>query len=183
MNHTTSTMTVSSALDVLGRIDRLTEVARYDLCDPALRIRLDAVCGRTARRLGTPIALVTVLLDRAELFAGNHGMTGWPADVGGLPAEWAFSARLVRDRTPYVVSDAAIDPVHKSNPVVGTAGVRSYACVPLVVPSGHVIGGLCVVDTTARTFGIDDVAALEEAADDVVALLNAQRSESGPVAG
>jgi len=157
-----------AALSDLGRMRAITS---YDLLEPTLRDRLDAITARTAARLGQPVSLVTVVLDTAQLVIGNSGLEGWIVATGGTPVEWAFCARAVMANAPYVVADATVDPVQQHNPLVAIDNVRAYAGVPLRGDDGHVLGAHCVLNSEAQQFTPDQVAELELAAAEITAIL------------
>ncbi len=161
----------------LTRLDRLREIAGYHLDDPRLREELDGICRHSAERLDHPVALVTIVLNDAQLFAGGYGLgDGWAAQAGGTPAEWALCVELVRTGWPYLVPDLAGVPEYRNNPLYTVDGLRSYAGVPLVTPDGHVLGGHCVLDTRPRRYGAGEVFYLRETASRVVEVLAGFRS-------
>ena len=144
--------------------ERLVILGRYDWESTALRADLDAVSTDTAQRLRVPVALVNVILDSAQLMAGNHGLTGLVKDAGGTPIEWSFCARVLTEEAPCVVPDARVHPVHHDNPLVTDGSIVAYAGVPLTTLDGHVIGAHCVIDTRPREFGDADLRVLRAAA-------------------
>ena len=162
----------------LAKLDRLVELTQYDLDAPGLRAELDDITRHTAEELGQPVSLVTIVLDRAQLFLGRHGLEGWADEAGGTPAEWAFCAEMVRTGRPYVMPDATVDPLHHDNPLVTEVGVRSYAGAPLVTDNGQVLGGHCVVGLEPHEYSEHDLAVLREAADHVMEALERYRTES-----
>jgi PAS domain-containing protein len=89
---------------------------------------------------------------------------------------------------PLVVPDAASHPYFASNPLVMSGLVRSYAGAPLVTPSGHILGTLCIIDTKPLNIGPDEVDALVSLARRVAGELELKswsrrasaRGESGP---
>lgn len=153
---------------------RLRVLAGIDFDDPFLRADLDAITARTAERLGLPISLVTMVLDSVQLIAGAYGIDGWVAAAGGTPVEWSFCAHAVATGRPYVVTNAAVDPVHAGNPLVTIDGIASYAGVPLIV-DGQVLGAHCVVGASAHTFTDTDLAELQAATAEVAAALQHHR--------
>ena len=155
--------------------DRLRSVAALDLDDPQLRGRLDALAERTRAALGIEIGLFTVVLDSAQVIVGSAGLTGWIAEAGGTPAEWAFCSQLVGSGRAYVVEDARVDPIQKDNPLVFADGLECYLGVPLVDAEGRVLGGHCVLDRAPRHFTEAEIATLEDAAREASALLDAHR--------
>ena len=163
--------------DVLHGLDdlpRMRVLASIDLDDPHLRAKLDAISARTAARLNLPIALATLVFDTAQIIAGSHGVGGWIAEAVGTPVEWSFCAHVVAGRRPYVVTDAATDPVQATNPLVTIDGIGSYAGVPLTI-DGHVLGGHCVADGQPHDFTEADLAELRAAADEITAVLQQHR--------
>ncbi len=154
--------------------ERLRVLAGIDVDGPRLRADLDAITARTADRLGLPISLVTLVLDSVQLIAGAHGVDGWVAAAGGIPVEWSFCAHAVATGRPYVVTDAAADPVHAGNPLVAIDGIASYAGVPVIV-DGQVLGAHCVIGAATHTFTDIDLADLHAATAEVAAALQQHR--------
>jgi GAF domain-containing protein len=116
-----------------------------------------------------------VLLDTAQVVVGSAGLTGWIAETGGTPAEWAFCSQVVGSGRSYVVEDATVDPIQKDNPLVFADGLECYLGVPVVDTEGRVLGAHCVLDHAPRTFTDQEVATLEAAAREAGALLDAHR--------
>jgi GAF domain-containing protein len=112
--------------------------------------------------------LITLVGEDAQLFLGSHGLPDWAKQANGTPVEWSFCATTVRTGEPYVVNDARAHVVHRSNPLVTSQGIASYAGAPLVTSSGHVLGACCVLDTKPREFTELDVAELSSAAASLV---------------
>lgn len=150
---------------------RLRAVSRYDLGNPILRGRLDAITAQTTARLGLPISLVSVVLDSAQLLVGSTGLDGWLLASGGTPLEWSFCAHAVASGRPYVVEDTILDDTQRTNPLVTIDGIRSYAGVPLVTREGLHLGAHCAIGVQARRFTRGDLAALQHAAGEVIAVL------------
>lgn len=155
----------------LGEPARIRRIAGYDLFDPALQERLDAVAEASAHRLGAPVSLVSVVLDSSQFILGSYGLSSWAAEARGVPAEWALCSHTVLLGEPYRVFDGAIDPKHAGNPLLAMTGVRSYAGVPLRDDGGIVLGAHCVLDLAPRAYTDDDVAALGDGADQIMRIL------------
>jgi GAF domain-containing protein len=154
--------------DEITNLERLHEVGEYDLTNPRLRSILDRICWTTARQLDFPTALVTIVLNDAEMYAGTYGLDGcWNATAGGVPIEWAFCPEMVRTGRPFIWSDLRRNPRHRDNPRVRIEGIRCYVGVPLV-SNGKVIGGHCLTDTRPRRIGRKHVDVLLEAATRVI---------------
>ncbi|MEO3935718.1 GAF domain-containing protein [Dermatophilaceae bacterium Soc4.6] len=160
MKHPTAT---DPTPDPVTDVARLTEVGRYDFDAPALKSALAKLAREAAEMVDLPIGLVSIVLGRAQFFAGSFGLDGtWMGDAGGSAVEWSFCANAVRSGEPYVVEDAAADPLQHDNPLVLLDGVRSYLGAPLISPSGQVLGTCCTIGHTRREFTASEVAALQE---------------------
>ena len=162
--------------DALADPARLAALTAYDLSSPELRRRLDELAARTAAALGQPIALTSLVMDCAQTLPGASGLQGWLAQVRGTPVEWSFCANAVVSGQPYVVPDTAGDALQHDNPLVTLDGIASYAGVPLRDADGHVLGAQCVLGTAPHEFTDQEIAVLEAAAAEAVAILGEHRS-------
>jgi signal transduction histidine kinase len=72
-----------------------------------------------------------------------------------LQAQWVepLIRRVMRDQTPAVVADSALDPELRE---ISTIGLRSIICVPLFVGDGPSRGALTVVSATFAAFSSSD---------------------------
>lgn len=154
--------------------DRLAEIAELDLTAPELRTLLQDVVTAAAEHFNLPIGLVSVVLDRAQLFAAMHGIDGELAQAGGSPVEWSFCRYTVTGRDAFVVSDTTKDPLVRTSPLVSEYGVRCYAGIPLITSRGHAIGSLCVIGTEARTFDERELAELRQFARSAMARIESR---------
>ncbi|MFI5908550.1 GAF domain-containing protein [Dactylosporangium sp. NPDC051541] len=152
----------------IANLDRMRGLAAYDLFDPRLHDRLQAICRRSAERVGVPIAAVQAVLNTATATLAASDREHDLMTSGGGPNEFAFCPQVVLDDAPYIAGDLQRDPRHADNPVVQAGLVRAYAGIPLRLPSGHVLGAHCVMSDEPRTFTDADIAALTAAADEVV---------------
>ena len=157
--------------DPISDAERQFDIGELDLYSAGTRERLDAAARTAAERLGLPVGLVSIVLEGTHFNAGVHGLTGELAQERSLPVEWSLCATVVRRCEPYVVEDAAGDPAHRDNPLVGDGSIGSYAGVPLVSRRGHVLGAYCVMTDAPRRFTGEEVEQLRVLAADVVAEL------------
>ena len=94
-----------------------------------------------------PTAFVSLLERDRQVFAVRRGL-----DLCETSREISFCAHAVAREDMLVVLDATLDPRFCNNPLVtGAPYIRFYAGAPLVSPSGHVIGTMCLADTRPRT--------------------------------
>nr|WP_147045275.1 PAS domain-containing protein [Methylobacterium gnaphalii] len=147
--------------------ERLAALRALQILDTPSEAHFEAVC-RTAKRLfGVPIALVSLIdADRQWL------KTECPLGIQNLPRSVAFCDHTIRSDAVLVVDDASRDPRFASNPLVtGAMNLRFYAGAPLILRSGIRVGALCLIDTAPRSFSEEDIAALHDLAEIVVAHL------------
>lgn len=152
----------------LRRTDRLRDLARLGLEGDEDRPELRQAVQDLAAEWQVPVALATVMLDTAQLFAAASWLPPWVTEVGGMPVEWTFCRAMLATREGFAVSDLTRDPRFAGNPLVRLDGVRSYAGAPLISHRGHLVGTLCVLDVQVRDFDDATVAALAQRADDVM---------------
>ncbi|GAA4609715.1 GAF domain-containing protein [Actinoplanes octamycinicus] len=171
-----TTITPSELFDRLGEPARIQQIARYDVFDPTLQARLDAVAAHTADLLHAPVSMSSVVLDSSQFIIGQHGVPAWIGEVQGTPAEWALCTHTVLAGKPYCITDGTTDPLHAVNPIFAIAPIRSYAGVPLSDDSGHVLGAHCVIDVIPRTFSEHDIAVLTAGAAETMRLLAEHRT-------
>ena len=158
----------SSLTSVLADPGRLAALHQTNLLDTPADAVFDRLTRLTARMLGTPIAMMS-LIDRDRVF-----LMACP----GLPEPWA-SARatsvsgslcrfVLATGQPLCIRDARWDPRGSDNAFMANLGAVAYLGVPLVLSSGHVLGSYCVIDRRPRDWTAEEVADLAELAELVI---------------
>ncbi|GAA1744240.1 GAF domain-containing sensor histidine kinase [Aeromicrobium alkaliterrae] len=101
-----------------------------------------------AAMAGVPMATINILTSDAQ-----HQVAAVGFDAGICRREDSMCRATVESGEAIVVPDARLDSRYADNPfVTGALGtVRFYASTPLTLPSGDVIGTLCVFDEEPRT--------------------------------
>ncbi|MFT4625630.1 MAG: hypothetical protein ACI8PZ_004298 [Myxococcota bacterium] len=152
-------------IDALGKNRPGLRVFTGELLAEADDAELTAIVEDAAAQLGTPIALVTLVLEHIQLFKAHYGL---PPDLEATRAterSVSFCQFVVRDGLPFEVVDAMTD-TRIPLALVERYGIRSYLGMPLEV-KGVVVGSLCVIDTKARGFSEDEYARLKGLASEV----------------
>lgn len=130
--------------------------------DSGRQERFDRITRLACRSLSMPMAYITVL-DRDRAW--------WPSAAGFPPGSPSSAPRqeTLCDTTQglgdtLVVEDVREDPRFADLPMVVAGMLVSYAGVPLCDSMGHVLGSLCVSDTTPRHLDADDLDTLTDLA-------------------
>lgn len=138
--------------------ERLRLLRSTGLLNAQANAAFDRVTRLAAMTFNVPIALMSLVEDERQWFKSRVGL-----DLHGIPRGDSFCTHTVASAEPLVVQDTHEDPRFADNPyVVGFPGVRFYAGTPLVTPSGHALGSLCIIDTKPRRFVDQDVRLLQD---------------------
>jgi PAS domain S-box-containing protein len=154
---------------------RLAALHQYDILDTAPEQSFDDLTLLVAHICAVPSAMVSLVDDKRQWFKSRLGRveTETSRDI-------AFCAHTILHADDvFEVRDARADLRFADNPMVtGPEQLRFYAGAPLVAPSGHVLGALCVTDTVPRRLSADQLAALRALSRHVVSLLEQRRQSS-----
>jgi GAF domain-containing protein len=137
---------------------RLDAVRRDCFVHGEVRGDLGWVAGVTQRALRAEMSLLTVLDADRQHFMSQRG---FDAGSTGTPLSHSLCRMVVERDAPLVVHDAANHRVLACHPAVTEFGVASYAGVPVRSPSGPILGALCVLGRTPRTWTAQDLGDLE----------------------
>ncbi|WP_285617733.1 GAF domain-containing protein [Kineosporia sp. NBRC 101677] len=141
---------------------------------------LDELCLRTANRLGSPVALISLVDTEGQALPGAFGLAEPWMSERWTPLTHSFCQHVVTSGEPFVVANAHDDPLVKKNLAIMELGVIAYAGVPLVAgDDGQVVGALCAIDHKPRNWADEDVRELRALSEEVghqLGLLIKQRS-------
>ena len=140
--------------------ERLHALRAYDVLDTPPEASFDRLTRLAAAHFDVPISVVSLISEDEQFHKSCVGL-----DVTSAPRKWSFCTHaLVQDHV-MVVEDATQDPRFRQNPfVTGETHIRFYAGAQLRTPEGYVLGTLCLIDTTPRSFSADDCAMLADMA-------------------
>ncbi len=139
--------------------ERLATLHGLDVLDTPPEAVFDSMTKLAALTFETPIALVSLVDTDRQWFKSCVGL-----DARETSRDVAFCDHAIRQTGVMVVLDATQDPRFADNPLVtGELGIRFYAGAPLVAPSGHRLGTLCIIDLKPRA-AFDDIQSAQLAA-------------------
>ncbi|MEQ9878971.1 sensor domain-containing phosphodiesterase [Pectobacterium aroidearum] len=153
---------------------RLAALREYGIKNVLFDPSLSNLISLAANIFSVPIVLVSLVEAERQLFAASVGVP-----FCETPRDISFCAHTILKKKIMVVPDALKDARFKSNPlVVGVPYIRFYAGIPLITPSGHAIGTLCIIDLKPRsTFTKRDEHNLQDLASLVMDKLEMRRLE------
>ncbi|RZI73176.1 MAG: diguanylate cyclase, partial [Pseudomonas sp.] len=131
---------------LLNESDRLATLAEYELKEDDHELQLDAIVQLASKLFDVPIVLVSIVEQSRQFFSARKGL-----DVCETGRDVSFCAHALELDDILVIPDAKLDSRFAQNPLVlGEPFIRFYAGMPLVAPSGHVLGTLCIIDRRPR---------------------------------
>ena len=155
----------SAPLDEEAR--RLETLYQYQILDTAPEEAFDDLTQLAAQICGTPMAMMTLVAGDRQWIKSRVGLV-----IGEVGLHVGFCPICVEQQDVLVIADTAADVHFATNVVVtGEPYVRFYIAVPLITPTGHAIGTLCVMDCVPRTPQQQEIEALRRLSRQVVSQL------------
>ena len=136
--------------------ERLAALRALLILDTPPEERYDRIVRFAAEEFGVPIALLSLVDENRQWFKARVGI-----DACETQRDISFCGHAIVQPDIFVIPDARQDPRFADNPVVtGEPRVIFYAGAPLLEPSGHAIGTLCLIDHEPRTLDATELAIL-----------------------
>ncbi|MCW5623383.1 MAG: GAF domain-containing protein [Burkholderiales bacterium] len=137
--------------------ERLAALRELLILDTPPEQRFDRIVGFAAEQFDVPIALLSLVDEKRQWFKARYGL-----DVCETSRDVSMCGHAIVHAPDFlVVRDALADQRFHDNPlVVGAPFIRFYAGAPLTLPSGYVVGTLCLIDGKPRTLDAIDMATL-----------------------
>lgn len=152
-----------------NEVERLAALRQLLLLDTAPEERFDMIVGYAASEFDVPICLITLVDAERQWFKSRIGL---PMDA--TTRDISFCSHAILESDMLVVEDALSDQRFADNPLVTSdPNIRFYAGVPLILPGGHAVGTLCIIDTAPRQLDQGERSLLTRMRDMVLAEIDA----------
>ncbi len=150
---------------------RLAAVQATRMLDTPASERFDRLTRLVSRFFKVDIALISLMDADRQWFKSRIGMP-----LSETPRAIAFCDLTIRQNRVLVIENAKTHETFSSNPlVVGEPFITFYAGVPLVMPSGHAIGTLCIAHPESMQFDAHDCAQLTDFSELVMSEITLQQ--------
>ena len=149
---------------------RLQALREMLILDTPPEERFDRVVRFAADEFDMPIVLVSLVDAKRQWFKARVGL-----DVCETDRESSFCGHAIMQAKILIVEDALDDERFHDNPLVsGDPKIRFYAGAPLQLPTGEIVGTLCLIDRQPRQLDAVDQAIFGSLRDLVVGELVSQ---------
>lgn len=154
--------------------DRLRALELFGVLDTPGDEHFDRLVRLTAKLIGVPIALITLVDNDRQWFLARHGL-----EFVQTPRHMSFCAHAIAGEATMVVHDAQLDQRFADNPLVSRdPHIRFYAGALLRTAEGHQLGTLCVIDSIPRILSDLQLELLELVAELVMRELELRRQNT-----
>ncbi len=151
--------------------ERLETLRLYELLDTPPEESFDEITRLATSLCETPMGLICLVDADRQWFKSQVGLS-----IQETCRDLSFCAHAILQDGLFLVPDARTDDRFAHHPlVVAGPRIRFYAGAPLITPSGHVIGTLCVMDHVPRSLSPTQRGILRVLAQSIVGELERRR--------
>ena len=123
----------------------------------------DRIARIAAAALRSPVAIVSLLDDDRHVVKSSVGLTGRSRVWRKVPLAQRYARQVVSSGRAVFVGNTADDKANTERHGSAPDGV-AYAVAPIALTDGHVIGTICVIDTSPHAWTHAEVNALMDSA-------------------
>jgi hypothetical protein len=150
-------------VDAVHDPKRLAAVRATGLLDSPATEGFDRITRLGATVLNTPVTFISLVENDRDFYLSHCGF-GEPLATDRQITGQTFCHFTIEQEKPLVIPDTRKDPTYSNVPTVKTHGIAAYLGVPLVLPSGEVIGAFCAVDFVPHAWSETQIRAANDLA-------------------
>jgi GAF domain-containing protein len=162
----------------LGSVSRLKDLHETRLLDSMPDEAFDRLAQLAAKLLNAPVALISLVDDERQFFKSCFGLAEPWNSARETPLSHSFCRHALGSPDPLVIEDARTHPLVRDNLAIRDLDIVAYAGVPLITPSGHALGTLCVIDHQPRSWTSDQIETLKTLTAAVVSEIELARART-----
>lgn len=117
--------------------------------DPENDSKLQSIVTKASEVSGFPVALITLILKRTQVYRAHVGLPPKLAAYRGIDSCLSFCQYVVNTKKPLKIFDATQEPALPQQ-LVELYGIRAYYGYPVLIDN-VVVGSLCIVDKKPNT--------------------------------
>jgi GAF domain-containing protein len=167
-----------AAAGAVNDSDRLDALRATGLLDSDITPSFDRLARLASQVLNAPVALVSLVDADRQFFKSCLGLPEPWASERQAPLTHSFCQHAVASRETLLVDDAREHELLRDNLAIRDMGVIAYAGIPLIMPDGHALGTLCVIDSRPRHWTSHQVQLLKDLAASVVTEISLAQAAS-----
>ncbi|MFT3701169.1 MAG: GAF domain-containing protein [Agriterribacter sp.] len=154
--------------------ERFEDLKSYDILHTPAECDFDELVELASQICKCPISLITLLDKDQQWFKSKTGI-----ESSGTSRDSAFCAHAILEDEVLVVENALEDKRFFDNPLVtGDPNIRFYAGAPIVSPTGHKLGTICIIDNKPKKLLPEEERALKLLSNQVTKLLEIRRKNT-----
>lgn len=152
-------------------VSRLEVLKNYNILDTAHERSFDDLTQLAQSICDVPIALISLIDENRQWFKSCLGL-----NVAETARDISFCSHAINQHEEFIVEDALADDRFHDNPlVIAGPKIRFYAGIPLVSPTGKIIGTICVIDHKPKKLTASQISSLKTLSRQVIAQMELKK--------
>ncbi len=152
-----------STNDAINDPKRLAALHATKLLDSPATEGFDRITRLGATVLHVPVTFISLVDGNRDFYLSHCGFGEPLASDREITGE-TFCHFTIKNESPLIIPNTQTDPVYSTVQTVKTHGIAAYLGVPLVLPTGEVIGAFCAIDFTPRNWNESQIRAASDLA-------------------
>lgn len=146
---------------------RLEAIRNTGLLDTPPDEAFDRLARLAAQLLDVPLTIFSLVAGDRQFFKADYGLGSPFKETRTLPID-ASLCRYTLEAEPIISSNAPADPFLRLHPSIGPWGIVALIVLPLVHPTGHVLGTFCCIQPTVREWTERDMTVMRELTESIM---------------